>query len=116
MPGDPYYRTPQWRALRSQALSRDHYRCTAPGCTRTYRLTVDHIISRERGGPDRLSNLRTLCIYCDSSIKEDPEGFRYNGGVLRLVGFRQNIVGCDLRGRPLDGGHPWSAKASMRKR
>ena len=80
MPSDPYYRSQQWRELRTQALKRDRYRCIIPGCASTHRLTVDHIISRRKGGPDTLANVRTLCIGHDSQMKEDATGSRRNNG------------------------------------
>lgn len=88
-----YYATPEWRSLRKQALQRDRYRCTTPRCGSTKRLTVDHILSRRRGGTDTLPNLRTLCIDCDNQVKEATTGERRSGGVIRLKG-------CDADGWP----------------
>ena len=70
MPGDPFYATAEWRALRSKALKRDRYTCQM--CTADLRKLgssrVDHIKSR-RQRPDLslvLSNLRSLCVACDN--------------------------------------------------
>lgn len=99
VPGNPFYRSPFWRALRAAALRRDGYRCVIPGCrTPTLRLTVDHIQARPRGatGPtaaDVLSNLRTLCDPHDRSLKEGRDGRRPRGGRPR---------GCDADGWPIE--------------
>lgn len=106
MPGNPFYHSPFWYALRAKALKRDGYRCVVKGCpTPTHDLHVDHIDTRPRGatGPtdkDVLSNLRTLCGHHDRSVKEGASGRRGNGG--RLI-----VKGCDASGRPLDPNHPW---------
>jgi 5-methylcytosine-specific restriction protein A len=101
MPNDPHYRTSKWRALREACLRRDGYHCTVPGCTRTDRLTADHIVSRRNGGKDTLSNLRTLCGFHDAKLKEHPSGQRRNDG-------QAYTPGCDASGKPLDPRHPWS--------
>jgi 5-methylcytosine-specific restriction protein A len=79
---DSFYASPFWRALRKQALERDRYQCSAPGCTRKATI-VDHIVSRRLGGADALSNLRSLCVACDNRIKEDANGVRRRGGSLK---------------------------------
>jgi hypothetical protein len=99
MPGDPFYRTPAWRALRLAALKRDRYRCVVPGCNA--RAThVDHIVARRDGGPDVLSNLRCLCKSHDNMIMQGSSGMRRSGGQLR-------VKGCDTEGMPLDPAHWW---------
>lgn len=58
----------RWRAVRQQALDRDHHRCTAPGC-RAPAADVDHVVpvsrggtdALSRGGTDALSNLASIC-------------------------------------------------------
>lgn len=85
---DPFYRTPEWRALRSACLERDGYRCTVPGCGSTDRLTADHITPRRRGGPDTLDNLRTLCGSCHSRVTRQG-----NTAPPRAIG-------CDVDGTP----------------
>ena len=97
-----YYKSQHWLKLRAQALERDMYRCTAPGClacrARGDRLTVDHIITRPRSAKptaaDVLTNLRTLCLSHDAQVKE-RDGTRNNDGVM-------TIKGCDAQGWPLD--------------
>jgi len=97
-----YYQSAHWKALRTEALKRDRYRCTVPGCVasaaRGDRLTVDHIVTRPRcDGPtsaDVLANLRTLCLPHDAQIKE-RNGTRNNGG-------KTTVKGCDADGWPID--------------
>lgn len=97
---DPYYLTAAWKALRAACLKRDGGICTVKGCGA--RAThADHIISRKRGGPDSLSNLRSLCRTHDNQAKEDAQGNRRRGG--KMV-----VVGCDADGWPLDPGHDWN--------
>lgn len=97
MAADPFYRSPKWRALVAKVWQRAHGFCEAPGCN-TLGKVVDHIISRRRGGPDTLDNLRLLCRRCDNAIKENERGERARGGVL---------PGCDANGVPTDPAHPW---------
>jgi 5-methylcytosine-specific restriction endonuclease McrA len=92
MPSDPYYRTKEWRQLRSHALARDGHLCTVPGC-RDKATHVDHITSRANGGRNELSNLRSLCAMHDGQVKELPSGQRRNKGKFKLIG-------CDVSGWP----------------
>lgn len=108
MPGDLFYQSPEWRALRAACLKRDGYRCTVEGCaTPTYRLTADHIKPRREGGQDWLPNLRTLCGHHDAQVKEQRNGTRRNGGKPR-------VVGCDASGAPLDPQHLWNRPKGLR--
>jgi len=57
-------RGPRWKALRMQALERDHWKCVQCGTRR--RLEVDHI-EPVRKRPDlaySLGNLQVLCGRC----------------------------------------------------
>lgn len=109
MPASSYYHSPHWKALKLEALKRDRFRCTVPGCgaTRaTSRLTVDHIDPRPRGAAeptdkDVLPNLRTLCALHNNQVMQGADGERRNEG-------RFTIVGCDEDGFPIDPNHPWA--------
>jgi 5-methylcytosine-specific restriction endonuclease McrA len=90
---DPYYRTREWRELRSAALARDHYTCVVPGCGASA-THVDHIKRRRDGGADALPNLRSLCATHDGQVKEQSNGARGNKGRFRLIG-------CGADGWPL---------------
>jgi len=72
---DPFYQTPEWKALRKAALERDRFTCTTPGCGQPAKC-VDHIVSRRKGGADNLSNLRCLCVMCNAKLMQGPDGER----------------------------------------
>jgi 5-methylcytosine-specific restriction endonuclease McrA len=98
MPGDPFYLSPAWRALRSRVLKAAGWRCAwcrasvhKPGAAR-----VDHIRPR-RDFPDLAlvqSNLRVLCHDCDGKRHAEK------GGKVHL--------GADASGWPTSPGHPWN--------
>lgn len=62
-----FYLTPEWKALRRQALTRDGNVCVA--CGSTERLQVDHLLPRSRYPHLALDldNVQVLCIHCNSS-------------------------------------------------
>jgi len=91
---DRFYRSSARRMLRAAALARDDGRYTV--CGTASAGIVDHVVSRRRGGPDTLANVRTLRRHCDNAIKEDASGKRRSGGVAPAH---------DARGQPLDPGH-----------
>ena len=88
MPGDPYYRSAEWRLLRKAALLRDGGHCATPGCE-AKASHVDHIVPRKAGGADALPNLRSLCASCHSRVTRFG-----NAAPLRAVG-------CDADGWPV---------------
>lgn len=98
MPGNPYYQTPHWRALRRACLDRDRWTCTVPGC-HARATHADHIERRPMSATvtpaDRLGNLRSLCATHDAQVKEMANGERRNGG-------RFTIRGADEAGWPRD--------------
>ena len=65
-------------SLRYDVMKRDHFRCTICGRTADDGVTlhVDHIKPVSKGGKTEMSNLRTLCDYCNlgKSDKYDPNG------------------------------------------
>lgn len=108
MPGDPFYYSPAWRRVRSAALQRDRFRCTAPRCGQPA-SHVDHVLARAAGGaPLDLANLRSLCASCHSR-----KTARADGG----FGHRRRSAtwGCDASGIPLDPTHPWREGGGCRK-
>jgi 5-methylcytosine-specific restriction endonuclease McrA len=72
---DPFYLTPEWKALRLACLKRDGFRCVVSGCDRPA-VVADHIVARKGGGPDELGNLRSLCRVHDNRAREAPGGGR----------------------------------------
>jgi 5-methylcytosine-specific restriction protein A len=67
-----------WKKIRKRALIRDSYLCQE--CLKTNILTkatdVDHILSKKKGGTDRLENLQSLCNPCHKikTIEERRNG------------------------------------------
>lgn len=63
--------SPEWKQLRRQVLSRDRNRCQSCRIHRSYgrKLTAHHIVPRDQGGNDDLSNLITLCEPCHNTIE-----------------------------------------------
>jgi hypothetical protein len=98
MSADPFYKSINWKMLREAVIKRSGGRCEVSGCTSPGK-TVDHIISRRRGGPDALSNLRHLCARHDNEVKEDQHGNRRGGAT-----FKPNSA-CDASGLPVDRDH-----------
>jgi 5-methylcytosine-specific restriction protein A len=102
---DPFYYSPQWRALRLQALERDRWRCVVCGqsVAGSGAARVDHIRPRKQH-PELelvLGNLRTLCkLHDNQSHREKPAGVAQR--VERFV-----VSGCEIDGMPLDTNHPW---------
>ena len=65
-------------SLRYDVMKRDNFRCTICGRSADdgVILHVDHIKPVSKGGKTEMSNLRTLCDYCNlgKSDKYDPSG------------------------------------------
>ncbi|HZP86600.1 MAG TPA: hypothetical protein VFB54_07245, partial [Burkholderiales bacterium] len=100
MPGNPYYKSAHWRALRAACIQRDGGRCTVRGCSARGSV-ADHIETRPDVAyptpQDVLENLRTLCASHDSQVKEQRRGkaTRRQQGTFK-------VRGCDEDGWPLD--------------
>lgn len=107
MPGDAFYRSAAWRALRQRVLARDGRRCvicgsdvSAPGAA-----TVDHVKPRSTHPHLALdpANLRTLCVSrakggngCDNQSHRE----KATGAMSRDERFV--IRGADADGWPID--------------
>lgn len=96
MPGNPFYRSPEWRALRKACFDRDGWRCAITGCN-ARAIVADHVRTRPPVPYltpfDTLANLRSLCAHHDALLKELP------GGVRRHAGDA-TAKGCDADGWP----------------
>src|ERR671912_1000042 len=64
--------------LRYEVLKRARFRCELCGVSADIRaLEVDHILPRNRGGGDDISNLQALCYSCNSMKRDrDDTDFR----------------------------------------
>jgi 5-methylcytosine-specific restriction endonuclease McrA len=83
MPGDPFYSTRQWKALRLQVLNRQRWRCL--WCDASIAghggARVDHIRPRFSFPARALDpeNVRALCPACDNR-RHVEKGRTYEGG------------------------------------
>jgi 5-methylcytosine-specific restriction endonuclease McrA len=97
-----FYMSKEWHRTRYLVLERDGFICTVPHCHAEATI-VDHIVSRNAGGSDEPSNLRSLCPLHDNQVKEQQRGGRRARG-------GQFVVQCDVNGMPRDPNHPWYRK------
>ena len=77
--------------IRTEVYKRASTRCEACGVSNHERATqVDHIIPRNKGGTDELSNLQALCYVCNAA-KRDRDDTDFNK--LRMS-YNDREVGC----------------------
>jgi diadenosine tetraphosphate (Ap4A) HIT family hydrolase/5-methylcytosine-specific restriction endonuclease McrA len=83
--------------LRYEVLKRARFRCELCGVPADEKaLQVDHIVPRNRGGADDISNLQALCSTCNATKRDrDDTDFR---GVADSYGHRE--PGCLFCGLP----------------
>ena len=98
-----FYSSPEWLAVRHQALARDRWRCVLCGASVSARgaARVDHIRPR-RQFPElalSLANLRSLCVACDAKRHAEK------GRAPAMAA----LVGADASGWPTAAAHPWNA-------
>lgn len=66
-----------WRQLREKVLQRDNYLCVKhlERDEIAEATDVDHIVAKEHGGTDEMSNLQSLCSTChkEKTAKEDSK-------------------------------------------
>ncbi len=86
----------QLARLREQVLIRDNNACQACGAQgKGVKLEIDHIVSRDHGGPETIDNLQILCSICNST--------RYKG--VNDINFRSHST-------PLSEPKPWQFLAA----
>jgi ATP adenylyltransferase len=77
--------------LRYEVLKRAAFRCELCGASAEDRaLEVDHIVPRNFGGSDDLSNLQSLCYSCNA-MKRDRDTTDFRGMTAR---YRERSSGC----------------------
>lgn len=62
------------KKIRNFIFKRDGYKCLK--CSSRNNLSIDHILSINKGGLNKLSNLQTLCVSCNSVKKDNFKDFR----------------------------------------
>ena len=84
------------RTLRYEALKRAAFRCELCGASAEDRaLEVDHIIPRNAGGSDDLSNLQALCYSCNA-MKRDRDMTDFRGMAARYRARLEGCIFCDI--------------------
>ena len=85
-----FYKTPAWRRIRIQALTRDHYLCqlrTSKKCS-VFATEVHHIVPLE-SDPSRgldLDNLVSCCWWCHEETKTRKKPVAvYGARVIRIA-------------------------------
>jgi hypothetical protein len=66
-----FYNSAEWKALRQAVLARDPI---CKHCGKDPSVVADHIVPRNRGGPDTLDNLQGLCKSCDGRKTSTEDG------------------------------------------
>lgn len=83
-------------SIRYQVLKRAKYRCELCGASaEDVPLHVDHIVPRNCGGKDDISNFQALCITCNTNKRDqDDADFR---GVAETYGHREDgCIFCEI--------------------
>jgi ATP adenylyltransferase len=92
------HRTPITGSVKYRVLTRARGRCECCGAHEHQRaLEVDHIVPKNQGGSDAISNLQALCFRCNAGKRDtDRTDFR---GVQASYGHREaGCVLCALEG------------------
>ena len=85
------HRTPISGSIKVRVLTRGRGRCECCGAHEHQRaLEVDHIVPRNQGGSDDLSNLQALCFRCNAGKRRPARGGLC---VLRAGGQRPGAAG-----------------------
>ena len=77
--------------IKYEVLKRAHYRCELCGISAEFKaLEADHILPRNHGGSDDLSNLQALCYTCNA-MKRDRDDSDFRG---RAEAYHHRVVDC----------------------
>ena len=92
------HRTPISGSTKYRVLTRARGRCECCGAHEHQRaLEVDHIIPRNQGGPDDISNLQALCYRCNAG-KRDTDATDFRGVAASYSHRVEACVFCALEG------------------
>jgi ATP adenylyltransferase len=82
--------------LRYEVLKRAAFRCELCGASAEDRaLEVDHIVPRNFGGSDDLTNLQALCYSCNA-MKRDRDTVDFRGMPSRYRERSEGCLFCDI--------------------
>jgi 5-methylcytosine-specific restriction endonuclease McrA len=88
-------------SIKYEVLKRAKFRCELCGVPATEcALEVDHILPRNRGGDDDLSNLQALCYRCNS-MKRDRDDTDFRAVRESLDHREHECVFCNPADRPI---------------
>jgi hypothetical protein len=96
------HRTPISGSIKYRVLTRAKGRCECCGAHEHQRaLEVDHILPRNHGGSDDLSNLQALCFRCNAGKRWEARGglcvLRAGGQRSGAAGERTGALHCRCR-------------------
>jgi hypothetical protein len=92
------HRTPISGSIKVRVLTRARGRCECCGAHEHQRaLEVDHILPRNQGGSDDLSNLQALCFRCNAG-KRDTDSTDFRGLQASYASREAGCVFCGLEG------------------
>ena len=92
------HRTPISGSVKYRVLTRARGRCECCGAHEHQRaLEVDHIVPRNQGGSDVLSNLQALCFRCNAG-KRDTDCTDFRGVQASYAMREEGCVFCALEG------------------
>lgn len=83
-------------SLRYEVLKRARYRCELCGVSAEVKaLEVDHILPRNHGGKDDITNLQALCYTCNAS-KRDRDSTDFRGSAAMYAHREAGCIFCDM--------------------
>lgn len=83
--------------LKFEVLKRAKFRCELCGISAEIKaLEVDHIIPRNRGGEDDISNLQALCFSCNS-MKRDSDDTDFRGNNSLYANREPGCLFCEIK-------------------
>ncbi|MCP9900597.1 HNH endonuclease [Cyanobium sp. Cruz CV13-4-11] len=92
------HRTPISGSIKYRVLTRAKGRCECCGAHEHQRaLEVDHIVPRNQGGSDDLSNLQALCFRCNAG-KRDTDSTDFRGLQASYAHRQDSCAFCALEG------------------
>ena len=93
------HRTQISGSIKYRVLTRAKGRCECCGAHEHQRaLEVDHIIPKNHGGSDDLSNLQALCFRCNADSKRDIDSPDFRGLQVSYAKRQEGCVFCALEG------------------